>query len=69
MRDVADGAADDAGGIDPALIGTFLTIAVEAASSGRRLRPGELRACGERGSAAAQAGVPLRALIDLYLSA
>jgi sugar diacid utilization regulator len=66
---VADGAADDAGGVDPALLGTFLPIVVEAASSGRRLRPAELTACGERGSVAAQAGVPLRALIDLYLSA
>ncbi|MDQ2757555.1 MAG: helix-turn-helix domain-containing protein [Actinomycetota bacterium] len=69
VRAVADGAADDAGGVDPALLGTFLTIVVEAASSGRRLRPTELRACAERGSVAARAGVPLRALIDLYLSA
>lgn len=69
VRAVAEGAADDAGGIDPGLLGGFLPIVVEAASSGRRLRRGELTACGERGSAAAQAGVPLRALIDLYLSA
>ena len=69
VRAVADGAADDAGGIDPALLGAFRAIVVEAASSGRRLRRGELTACGERGSVAAQAGVPLRALIDLYLSA
>ncbi len=69
VQAVAAGAADDAGGIDEGLLGSFLTIVVEAATSGRRLRAGELRACGERGSAAAQAGVPLRALIDLYLSA
>ncbi|GAB2921159.1 helix-turn-helix domain-containing protein [Rhodococcus aerolatus] len=66
---VAAGAADDAGGVDPALLGRFLPIVVEAASSGRRLRRAELTACGERGAAAALAGVPLRALIDLYLSA
>ena len=66
---VARAAAHDAGGVDPALLGHFLPIVVEAASSGRRLRRAELTACGERGAAAALAGVPLRALIDLYLSA
>jgi sugar diacid utilization regulator len=69
VRAVAEGAAEDAGGVDPALLGDFLPIVVEAASSGRRLRRGELAACGGHGSAAARAGVPLRALIDLYLSA
>ncbi len=69
VRAVAEGAADDAGGVDPWLLGEFLTNVVEAATSGRRLRRTELTACGERGSAAALAGVPLRALIDLYLSA
>ncbi|WP_148616366.1 PucR family transcriptional regulator [Nocardioides rubriscoriae] len=66
---VAAGAARDAGRIDPALLGDFLPIVVDAAASGRRLRRAELRACEERGSAAALAGVPLRALVDLYLSA
>ncbi len=69
IRDVADGAAADAGGVDTGLLGDFLPIAVDAASSGRRLSRAELTRCGERGSAAALAGVPLRALIDLYLSA
>lgn len=69
LQEVADGAADDAGGVDTDLLGGFLEIVVDAAASGRRLRPRELRACGERGAAAALAGVPLRALIDLYLSA
>ena len=69
VRLVSEGAADDAGVVDPALLGQFLAIVGEAASSGRRLRRSELVACGERGSAAALAGVPLRALIDLYLSA
>lgn len=66
---VAAGAADDAGGTDPDLLGAFLPTVVEAAASGRRLRAKELRACGERGAAAASAGVALRAVIDLYLSA
>ncbi len=66
---VAAGAADDAGGLDPTLLGDFLTTVVDAAASGRRLRSAELDRYGERGAAAAQAGVALRALIDLYLSA
>lgn len=66
---VAGGAARDAGKIDPELLGDFLSIVVDAAASGRRLRRAELRACEERGAAAALAGVPLRALVDLYLSA
>lgn len=66
---VAAGAADDAGVLDPGLLGGFLPILVEAAGSGRRLRPDEVRACTERGAAAAGAGVALRAVIDLYLSA
>lgn len=69
LQAVAAGAADDAGGIDATLLGDFLEIAVEAAASGRRLRRSELRACEDRGAEAAAAGVPLRALVDLYLSA
>ena len=66
---VAAGAAGDAGGLDPALLGDFLPTVVDAAETGRRLRGAELERYGERGAAAAQAGVALRALIDLYLSA
>jgi hypothetical protein len=66
---VAAGAADDAGGIDPGLLGDFLPTVVAAADSGRRLRRAELERYAERGAAAAEAGVALRALIDLYLSA
>ncbi len=66
---VAAGAADDAGGLDPALLGDFLPTVVAAADSGRRLRRAELERYAERGAAAAEAGVALRALIDLYLSA
>lgn len=66
---VAAGAAEDAGGLDPGLLGSFLPTAVDAAGTGRRLRRSELEQCAERGAAAAQAGVSLRALVDLYLSA
>lgn len=66
---VAAGAADDAGGLDAGLLGDFLPTVVAAAATGRRLRPTELARYGERGASAAQAGVALRALVDLYLSA
>ena len=66
---VAAGAAADAGGLDVVLLGDFLPTVVDAAATGRRLRQAELERYGERGAAAAQAGVALRALIDLYLSA
>ncbi|MCU1692628.1 MAG: transcriptional regulator, CdaR, partial [Frankiales bacterium] len=69
LQAVAAGAASDAGGLDPALLGDFLPTVIEAAGSGRRLRRRELERYGERGAAAASAGVPLRALVDLYLSA
>jgi hypothetical protein len=66
---VAAGAARDAGGLDTALLGEFLPIVIEVSVSGRRLRRAELAGCRERGTEAAAAGVALRALIDLYLSA
>lgn len=65
---VAAGAARDAGGLDPELLGEFLPIVVEVSRTGRRLRRGELAGCRDRGAEAAAAGVALRALIDLYLS-
>lgn len=66
---VARGAASDAGGLDTALLGDFLPTVVDAAGTGRQLRSAELERYGERGAAAALAGVPLRATVDLYLSA
>ena len=39
---VARGAADDAGGLDPGLLGDFLPTVAEAAASGRRRRSGAL---------------------------
>lgn len=66
---VAQSAATDAGGLDPALLGDFLGTVGQAARTGRRLTGAELDRAGARGAEAAQAGVVLRALIDLYLSA
>lgn len=68
LEAVADAAAADAGGLDPALLGDFLTTTLAAAASGRRLRKAELDRYSERGAAAALDGVALRALVDLYLS-
>ncbi len=69
LQAVARGAAEDAGGLDTSLLGDFLPTVVDAAGTGRRLRTAELERYGERGGAAALAGVPLRATVDLYLSA
>ncbi len=66
---VATGAANDAGGLDPDLLGNFLKTVVDAAATGRQLRRAELKRCRERGATAALSGVPLRATVDLYLSA
>ncbi|PRY18129.1 PucR family transcriptional regulator [Kineococcus rhizosphaerae] len=66
---VAAAAAADAGGLDPALLGDFLDDVWQAVLQRRRLstaRIARYRAVGER---AAGAGVALRALLDLYLSA
>ncbi|WP_380175971.1 PucR family transcriptional regulator [Kineococcus sp. DHX-1] len=69
LQVVAQDAAQDAGGIDPALLGDFLDAVWRAVVSGRRLstaRTARYRAVGEE---AAASGVALRALLDLYLSA
>jgi sugar diacid utilization regulator len=69
LRGVAEGAASDAGGLDPALLGDFLSAVVRASESGQRLRRPELGRYRQLGGEAAAAGVALRALVDLYLSA
>lgn len=69
LQAVARGAAEDAGGLDPALLGDFLEVSLEVTGSKRRLRKAELSRYADQGAAAALAGVPLRATVDLYLSA
>lgn len=66
---VAQRAADDAGGLDPHLLGDFLPTVVEAAETGRTLRRKELARYAGQGAEAARQGVALRAIVDLYLSA
>lgn len=65
---VAAAGAEDAGGLDVALLGDYLPTVVEAAASGRRLNRSELEESRDLGAVAAEAGVPLRSLMDLYLS-
>jgi hypothetical protein len=70
VRDAtAKAAAAEAGGVDPALLGDFLDQLAAVAASGAALHDGALAACRSLGARAADAGVPLRALVDLYLSA
>src|SRR5215470_6982320 len=66
---VATAAGREAGGVPVELLGDYLPIVVDAAATGRRLTTAELTACRQRGAAAARTRVPLRELVDLYLSA
>jgi sugar diacid utilization regulator len=66
---VAQAAASDAGGLDAGLLGDYLETVVDAAATGRRLRREELDHSRMHGMQAAEAAVPLSALMDLYLSA
>ncbi len=51
------------------LLGDYLPAVLDAAASGRRLTGAELAGYGRSGEAAALAGVALRGLVDLFLSA
>ncbi|MGH8891344.1 MAG: PucR family transcriptional regulator [Acidothermaceae bacterium] len=69
MSAIAAAAATEAGGVDASLLGRYLDDLVAASTAGTRLDPGALAQCEALGARAAQDGVPLRALVDLYLSA
>jgi DNA-binding PucR family transcriptional regulator len=66
---VADAAAAEAGGVDASLLGEYLRELADASAAGARLDDGALARCHALGGRAAEQGVPLRALVDLYLSA
>ncbi|GHP16350.1 hypothetical protein RN2511_010860 [Rhodococcus sp. NKCM2511] len=66
---VAAQAASDAGGLDVAFLGNFLDVVTDAVDAGVPLTRKQLRECRVHGDEAARAGVALRALLDLYLSA
>lgn len=68
LDSVASQAAEDAGGLDSALLGRFLDVLSDAVDAGVPLSRKQLREFRARGDAAARSGVALRALLDLYLS-
>ena len=65
---IAAKAAREAG-VDRALLGGYLEAVLEAAVLGRRLGRPDLDACRQMGESAANQGIALSALLDLYLSA
>jgi sugar diacid utilization regulator len=69
IRAVAAAAARDAGDLDVALLADFPESLLAAAVSGARLPRAALRRCDRSGRRAAEAGVALRSLLDLHLSA
>jgi hypothetical protein len=62
-------ASREAGGVPAELLGDYLPAVLDAATSGRRLTAPELAGYGQSGEQAAEDGVALRGLVDLYLSA
>lgn len=61
-------AADDAR-VEAALLGEHLPSVIDAARAGRRLSRADLDDCRRQGAAAAERGVAISAVLDLYLSA
>jgi sugar diacid utilization regulator len=66
---ITHAASREAGGVPPGLLGDYLSAVVDAAGSGRRLTAAELAEYGRYGEQAAESGVALRGLVDLFLSA
>ncbi|MFI5615506.1 PucR family transcriptional regulator [Amycolatopsis sp. NPDC051903] len=62
-------AARDAGGVPPALLDGYLSMLDRVSRTGGRLARDELDSRRALGTRAAEEGIPLRSLIDLYLSA
>ncbi|MFY9918113.1 MAG: helix-turn-helix domain-containing protein [Mycobacterium sp.] len=66
---IAARAATDAGAQTPAFLAGYIDMLVAVSATGRRLTHDELATRQVLGAAAAEQNLPLRALIDLYLSA
>lgn len=62
-------AARDAGGVSPAFLDGYVEMLDAVSTTGRRLARDELDSRRALGASAAEQSVPLRALVDLYLSA
>jgi len=60
-------ASREAGGVPPGLLGDYLPAVLDAFSSGRRLTTAELAGYARSGEQAAEGGVALGGLVDLYL--
>ena len=61
-------AARDAG-VELAMLGEYLRAVIHVAQSGQRLSPVDVESCRSQGEEAANQGVALSAVLDLYLSA
>jgi sugar diacid utilization regulator len=66
---ITSAASREAGGVPAGLLGDYLPAVADAAASGRRLTRAELAGYGSAGERAAESGVALRGLVDLFLSA
>jgi hypothetical protein len=66
---ITHAASREAGGVPPGLLGDYLPAVLDAAGGGRRLTTAELAGYGQSGERAAESGVALRGLVDLFLSA
>jgi sugar diacid utilization regulator len=66
---IARAGSREAGGVPPDLLAGYLPAALDAARTGRRLTSAELAGYARSGERAAEAGVALRGLVDLFLSA
>jgi len=62
-------AASREAGVAPAFLGSYVLAQLDVISTGRRLRAAELAEHGLSGARAAEDGIALRGLVDLYLSA
>ena len=62
-------ASREAGGVPPGLLGDYLPAVLDAFGTGRRLTAAELAGYARSGEQAAEGGVALGGLVDLYLSA
>ncbi|PZG13877.1 PucR family transcriptional regulator [Micromonospora craterilacus] len=69
LAEVARAASVDAGGVPVELLGDYLRLLADAATTGRRPRRGELDAVGVLGRRAAEQGVSAGRAVRLYLSA
>jgi sugar diacid utilization regulator len=69
LAEVARSACRDVGGVPVELLGDYLPLLADAATSGRRPHPAELDAVGLLGRRAAELGVSAGSAVQLYLSA